>query len=346
MIKAAVLGAGYMGSAVTFPLSKNGVQINLWGTWLDDEIIAECSRGRHPRLKKRLPDQVSLYRSEKLRQAVQDADLIVIGVSSEGFIPVFSRLMDTIDREYPIFTLTKGFITRGSRVMRISEGAEELFREKFQDRAFLWTSVGGPVKAAELADEIPTATVFGVKCAETEELIKTFSTEYYRVFTSGDVTGVELSSAFKNVYSIAVGICDGLYADRPSLIYHNLRAFLFSQAVKEMAVIVEKAGGKKETVYDLAGVGDLHVTSSSGRNRKFGEYIGRGEKAADAYKAMLNSNELAEGYEGLKHGIVYVEQLGGSLIKELPLLEMLYKTVCLDHDAREEVKQFIRLTGY
>ncbi|KKK46531.1 hypothetical protein LCGC14_3163810, partial [marine sediment metagenome] len=125
-----------------------------------------------------------------------------------------------------------------------------------------------------------------------------------------------------------------------------LRAFLFSQAVKEMAVIVEKAGGKKETVYDLAGVGDLHVTSSSGRNRKFGEYIGRGEKAADAYKAMLNSNELAEGYEGLKHGIVYVEQLGGSLIKELPLLEMLYKTVCLDHDAREEVKQFIRLTGY
>ena len=346
MIKAAVLGAGYMGSAITFPLSKNGVQTNLWGTWLDDEIIDECSGGPHPRLKKRLPEEVSLFRSGKLPEAVQDADLIVIGVSSEGFIPVFSRLMDTIERGYPVFSLTKGFITRGSRVMSISNGAEELFKEKFQDREFLWTSVGGPVKAVELADGIPTATVFSAKCAETEELIKVFSTEYYRVFTSRDVTGVELSSAFKNVYSIAVGISDGMYADRPSLIYHNLRAFLFNQAVREMAVIVEKAGGKKETVYDLAGVGDLHVTSSSGRNRIFGERIGRGEKASDAYKNMLSRNELAEGYEGLKHGIVYVEQLGGSLIKELPLLEMLYKIVCLDHNADEEVKQFIRLTGY
>jgi glycerol-3-phosphate dehydrogenase (NAD(P)+) len=359
MIRAAVLGAGYMGSAITFPLSQNGVQTNLWGTWLDDEIIDICSRGdhprggqhrgTHPRLRKTLPDSVSLYHSDKLYEAVNDVDMIIVGVSSEGFIPVFSRLIETIERPCPVFTLTKGFIARGnragSRVVKISTGAEEIFREKFKDQEFLWASVGGPVKAVELADEIPTATVFGTNHKLRKDILKVFSTDYYRVFTCGDVTGVELCSAFKNVYSIAVGICDGLFAHKPSDSFHNFRAFLFNRAVIEMAVIVEKAGGKRETVFNLAGMGDLHVTSSSGRNRKFGDFIGRGQKASDAFKEMLENDELAEGYDSLKHGKVYVDQLDGRLIKELPLLETLYKIVCLDRDADKEMRQFISLTG-
>ncbi len=95
-MKVTVLGAGYMGSATTFPMSKNGVLVNLWGTWLDDEILERCSRESHPRLKKILPGPVSLFFSNRLKEAVHDVDMIIIGVASDGFIPVFSRLLDTI----------------------------------------------------------------------------------------------------------------------------------------------------------------------------------------------------------------------------------------------------------
>ena len=345
MVKAAVLGAGYMGSAMTFPLSDNGVRINLWGTWLDDEIIDSCARAKHPKLKKKLPESVTLYYSDKLKDAVKNVDMIIIGVSSEGFLPVFNRLLDTLEQDPPIFTLTKGFIYGEKGVKRVSEGAEELFRKKFPHRKFLWTSVGGPVKATELSNRVPTATVFGMNCPEIKKKIKFFSTGYYRVFTSDDVAGVELSSAFKNVYSIALGICDGLYQERSSGIYHNLRAFLFNQSIREMAFLVEMAGGKRETVFDFAGVGDLHVTSSSGRNRKFGEYLGRGMKAEEAYKTMLQSDELAEGFTGLRNGMAYIEQSGDGLIHELPLLEMLNRTVYLGYNASAELNRFINLTG-
>jgi len=52
MHKIAILGAGYMGSAMTFPLAENNIPVNLWGTWLDNEIIDSCKKGTHPKLKK------------------------------------------------------------------------------------------------------------------------------------------------------------------------------------------------------------------------------------------------------------------------------------------------------
>ncbi|MDZ7838892.1 MAG: 3-hydroxyacyl-CoA dehydrogenase NAD-binding domain-containing protein [Actinomycetota bacterium] len=44
-MKAAVIGAGYMGSAITFPLAQAGIEVNLWGTWLDDEIVSAARKG-------------------------------------------------------------------------------------------------------------------------------------------------------------------------------------------------------------------------------------------------------------------------------------------------------------
>jgi len=94
MNKIAVLGAGYMGSAITFPLSDNGFDINLWGTWLDDEIIKSCINGYHPKLKKKMPDRVSFFYSDDLKEAIKDVDIIFVGVTSNGFLDVFKKLID------------------------------------------------------------------------------------------------------------------------------------------------------------------------------------------------------------------------------------------------------------
>ena len=99
MLKAAVLGAGYMGSAITFPLSENGIEVCLWGTWLDDHLIKASIDGSHPKLNKPLNRNVILKYSKDLKDTVKDADIIFIGIASEGFVDVMELLFKTINKK-------------------------------------------------------------------------------------------------------------------------------------------------------------------------------------------------------------------------------------------------------
>src|SRR5665647_2457699 len=103
MLKAAVLGAGYMGSAITYPLSENNIKVNLWGTWLDDEIIKSSLEGYHPKLKKPLPGIVTPMYSDRLSDAVKDVDIIFIAVFSDGFVNVFKMLFNAIKKRIITF---------------------------------------------------------------------------------------------------------------------------------------------------------------------------------------------------------------------------------------------------
>jgi glycerol-3-phosphate dehydrogenase (NAD(P)+) len=334
-----------MGSAITFPLSARGVKVNLWGTWLDDEILEACGNGAHPKLKTQLPAGVALFRSEELERALDEVDALCVAVTSEGFVPVFRAALAAMKRNIPIFTLTKGFIRYAGRVVKISGAAELMFRERFPAERLLWASVGGPVKATELSRGIPTATVYGTVSDEVLGLTERFETDFYRVFTSADVAGVELSSAFKNVYAIALGICDGMYGARLPELYHNLRAFVFTRAVQEMALVIEKAGGMRETVNGLSGTGDLHVTASSGRNRRFGELIGAGRPGKEAYELMAAEGETAEGYGALEHGACFVKDIGIPVEKELPLLTMLIGVVLNTLPLEGAMRSFLESCG-
>ena len=52
--------------------------------------------------------------------------------------------------------------------------------------------------------------------------------------------------------------------------------------------------GKKETVYGLAGLGDLYVSAMGGRNSKMGEYLGKGYTFNQAKKKFMK-NDTVEG---------------------------------------------------
>jgi len=330
---AAVMGAGYMGSAITFPLAENGLRVHLWGTWLDDDLLDGTRRGNHPRLEKPLHPDVRLFYAGQLKDAIREADMVLIAVTSEGFVPVFQRLLEALDRLPPLFVFTKGFVRLEERVMRISEGAERLVEERSGDALHQWVSVGGPVKAVELSNRIPTATVFGYLDPAIEPLFQaSFPTAYYRVFTAQDVVGVELCSALKNVYAVAIGICDGLYEATGVAFYHNFKAFAFNQAVREMARVVERFGGRRETVFDLAGIGDLYVTSASGRNGLFGRRIGAGGEPEREYEKMYRAGEVAEGFHTLELLVRFLEQEGKGEMGRLPLLAAL-KRIVLDGES-------------
>lgn len=349
-----VLGAGYMGTAITFPLSDNGNKINLWGTWLDDEIIESSLKGFHPRLKKPVPENVSLYYWQDMRPAVEESDVIFIGVTSEGFVNVFKMLLDNLnpEKDYYFFKLTKGLVEYNSKVSRATEAARDMFGAKFPGKDFNWTSIGGPVRAFDLSERTPTASMYGISNEKIKKLIPDFSTEYYRIFPNNDVKGTEICSMLKNIYAVSAGICDGIYKKEKEGKYYNLLSFLFNQAIREMSKIINIAGCSQETIHDLAGVGDLHVTSIAGRNRKFGELVGKGIPGEEAFKQMVEDGEYAEGYFALKLVIPWLvqsatkEMIDDFIEKELPLLYTLRSIMIEGAKPDEQFKKMILKLGY
>ncbi len=350
MQKIAVLGAGYMGSAITFPLTDNGAKVNLWGTRLDDKLIESSKKGVHPKLKKPLNPGVSCFYSVDLKQAIKDTDTIFIGVASEGFVDIFELLIDNIepDRDYMFLKLTKGLVEYGGRIMRASEAAKLIYYKKFPEREksqdashiFRITSIGGPVRALELANRTLSASVYGIQDGQIKKLLKRFSTDYYRIFPVNDYAGVEICSTFKNIYSIAAGICDGLFKKNLSGLYYNAVSFLFNQAVLEIKYIVKITGGNPKTAFSLAGMGDLHVTSVAGRNRRYGELVGSGVEPGAAFKQMFDEGEYGEGYIALKLALPWLSNFGVEIAVELPLLNLLCNVVLRGFDPDAELKAF------
>ncbi len=369
-MRASVLGAGYMGSAVTFPLCDAGWEVRLWGTWLDDGIIDRCRHGNHPKLKKRLPERVRLYGSRELKAATEEADILFIAVASEGFMPVFERyLAETAGARGASYTkrtragvvcaLTKGFVRYGSSVCRISDAAEKIYGDKFgaskgtgasgeigASSGLRWIAVGGPVKAVELSGRVPTATVYASGDPDLKKTAAALATDYYRICVSEDICGVELSAALKNIYAMGVGICDGMYrASGYKGLCHNYKALLFNQALREMALLVQAAGGRRETVFNLAGIGDLYVTSASGRNGRFGAFVGSGIPAREAYDMMVGQGEYVEGYNTLKLGYELAQSFGTFVMKDLRLMEALHDIIFRGRECSVRMRAVLASVG-
>jgi glycerol-3-phosphate dehydrogenase (NAD(P)+) len=190
-------------------------------------------------------------------------------------------------------------------------------------------AVGGPCKANEVAAGRPTAAVFaGADQAVVARCARALSTLAYRVACSDDPAGVEAAAAAKNVYAIAVGICHGL-TEAGGEPWHDLAAATFTQAVAEMRRLAAAAGGREETALGLAGLGDLEVTSLSGRNRVYGARVGRGEPPAEALAAMAAAGQTVEGVPAARLARDLAAQLG---LGTLPLLEAVNRVLDGDPD--------------
>lgn len=340
-LRAAVIGAGYMGSAITFPLAANNIEVNLWGTWLDDNIIKSSLAGFHPKLKKALPPSVIPLYCKDLEKALSDIDILFMAITSEGFVKVFEMVMEKLKSPVYFFKLTKGLVNYKGSIVRATQAALDMLNKKFGPQDFAWTSIGGPVRALDLAREMPSVSMYGINDKKIEDIIPKFRTDYYRIVAKEDVTGVELSSTFKNIYAMAPGICDGLFRDKYDGFYFNFTALLFAQAIKEISRIVERAGGDKNTVFDFAGVGDLYVTSAAGRNRRLGDLVGSGINPQKAFKDMFDDGEYGEGYVALELAASWLEILDKKIMDELPLFKTLFKIFFDGGKPMDELKKLV-----
>jgi glycerol-3-phosphate dehydrogenase (NAD(P)+) len=284
----------------------------------------------HPRLKRELPDGIQLFKSPDLAAALAGSEAVVCAVNSDGVIPVLSRAVDHLPPTGPLLSVTKGFLPDATgRIRRISE----VVHQRFLAPAGLerpWVHVGGPCKAMEVAREVASTAVYAAaELAVADRCAGWLERPYYTLTRTDDLAGVEACSAFKNAYATASGLCDGLeLCGRPEM--YNTKAMMFSQAIAEITRMVVAMGGRPETPVGLSGVGDLHVTAAAGRNRTYGEHVGRGEAPDQVAERMRAAGELTEGYPALQTGWDLLQQKvadGDLALSDFPLLEALHRIV-------------------
>jgi glycerol-3-phosphate dehydrogenase (NAD(P)+) len=190
-------------------------------------------------------------------------------------------------------------------------------------RPLRFVHAGGPAKAMEVARGVLTWMHFGGASPDAEAAAAALGDPALVITHSDDLAGVELCSALKNAYATGLGLWDGFVGPGA----HNARAACFTQAIVEMRALVAAAGGREETVHGPAGVGDLHVTAAAGRNRAFGERVGRGKSGRAVAAEMAAEGTLTEGYPAIATAWRFARERG---VSRVPLLEMLNAVIWED----------------
>jgi glycerol-3-phosphate dehydrogenase (NAD(P)+) len=331
MARIAILGAGVMGSALSYPLRDNGHAVRLIGTHLDDTIIAGCRQdGVHRRLGRALPAGVETYFSTQLAEALDNSEVIVLGVNSRGVDWAARAIAPHLRPGQIVLMVTKGLASLENGDLRIfPEVIAAQLPPELREQVPI-AAIGGPSIAGELAARRETAVVFSCPSqAALDYLAPLFATSYYHIWTSTDIVGVEVCVALKNVYALGIGLVPGLLerAGGPDggAGMHNHAAAFFAQGLAETAQMVQLMGGRIETVFSLPGAGDLYVTCQGGRNSRMGYLLGKGVDPEEASERL--AGETVEGVDAVAVIAPAVDKLiaRGALPQgALPLLRQIY----------------------
>ena len=322
--KISVIGAGSWGTTLAILLAEKGHEVLLW-VFEEDEL---------PKLKKervnikylpgaKFPSNLKLTGS--LTDAVDSMDFLVIATPSHVVRSVCRQFAKQIRDDQYIVNIAKGI--ENNTLKRMSEVLEETLNIS-PDRI---STLYGPSHAEEVSQKIATAVVSASSDIKTARKIRElFRTQYFRVYSSNDIIGVELGGSLKNVIAIAAGICDGAgFGD-------NTKAALLTRGMVEMIRLGTTMGAQQETFAGLSGIGDLIVTCTSkhSRNRYVGEEIGKGRKLEDILDEMVM---VAEGVKTTRS----VYQLLKKYNVEMPISEQVYEVLFENKSPLEAVRDLM-----
>ena len=333
MKKIIIIGAGAMGCAFAVPCVDNKNDVTIVGTHLEDELIKSINTNKqfHPALKVQLPNEIKFERFEKLQTILQkDIDLIVAGVSSVGIEWFVKQISKNYKENLPVVLLTKGLSMLDNELSTLSDKIKKLLKKEGHKEINV-SAIKGPCLAAGLANKMRTGTVIAnPKIIEAQNLKKIISTDYYSTEISDDLTGVELSGAIKNIYSMLIGASEGLSNSKApkeiqSKYFLNTAASLIHRSISEMVEFVSHYGGKAETVYGLAGLGDLYVSAIGGRNSLMGKYLGDGYLYNEAKEKFMKNITVEGAQLALEIGPKILQDLNP---KHFPLMFSMLKTIC------------------
>lgn len=335
MATVGVIGSGSWGCALAHLLAYNGHQVTIWSF---DPAEADMINNDREH-KDKLPGVTlgdGIDATTDLEAACKGKDFLIMSTPSVFVRSVAKTMAPFVADGQLIVSVSKGI--EESSLKTLSEQlAEEIPQAEI-------AALSGPSHAEEVGRNIPTAVVVGAENKETAEYLQQqfMNGEFFRVYTTPDMRGMELGGSLKNVIALAAGMADGLGCG------DNTKAALITRGIHEMSRLGVKLGGREETFAGLAGIGDLIVTCSSNhsRNHNAGYLIGQGKTYQEA---MDEVKMVVEGVYSAKAARALAEREGVTM----PIVEAVNKILFEGMSAaegvsslmmRDPVKENIRLT--
>lgn len=321
-LKVGLLGGGSWGTTVASLTAKNSETI-MWAR--NPKTVKEINEFNTN--EKYLPNaklHKSLKASASIKETVENADVIVMGIPSQSFRKVLEEAKPYIRPWVPIVSLAKGLEI--SSKMRMTEIIQEIMPGH---PAGVLT---GPNLAKEIhSGKAAAAVISMVDNTIAKRLQPVFSSGLFRVYTNNDVIGCELGGALKNIMAIAAGMGDGTNAG------DNTRSALITRGLSELTRLGTAMGGKNRTFAGLAGLGDLIATcsSSKSRNHHVGFQLGRGKKLEEIIAEM---NEVAEGVKTAKVAM----ELAKDYKVDMPISNEVYKVLYEGNTVNEAFKGLLK----
>jgi len=286
MKSAAVLGGGSWGTALAKLLAEKGIDTSLWVR--DESLAKEIEQKKeNPKYLPQfnLPDTLGV--TSDLAESLAGKEVVLFVVPSHAMRETANLVAKAISsNKAPNLFVSCAKGIENETLMTMTEVLQEVLPPEMASGVAV---LSGPSFAKEVAQKMPTAvTVAAFNEDVARGLQKFFSTDFFRVYTTQDVTGVQLGGAVKNVLAIAAGISDGLGFGT------NTRAALITRGLAEMSRLGLKLGANPLTFAGLAGLGDLVLTCTGdlSRNRQVGLKLGSGQTMDDILASM---SMVAEG---------------------------------------------------
>jgi glycerol-3-phosphate dehydrogenase (NAD(P)+) len=296
-MKITVFGAGSWGCALAHQMARRGHDVRLWA--LEPEVATGINTDhRNPIFLTDAELHPAIRATTDLESAAGHADVWIWVVPVQFSRGVMVRLAPRLRDDVVVVSASKGIETDSLRRM------DEVAGEALGVESDRFCCLSGPTFAIEVVRGDPSAAVLACRGAEiASHLQEEFSDHHLRCYVGGDLVGVELAGALKNVIAIAAGIVDGLGLGA------NTQAALMTRGLHEITRLGVALGAEADTFRGLAGMGDLVLTCTGGlsRNRRVGQRLGRGETLEEILGSM---REVAEGVRTTPAAAKLAERLG------------------------------------
>lgn len=302
-----VIGYGSWATTLVGQLAGKGIHVN-W--YIRNPEVLECVReeGYNPKYVRDLELDTSMLNPvSDINEVVSGSDILILAVPSAYLADALSLITVGLEGKF-VVSAVKGIIP--GRYVTVLEYVHEVFGLPFSQMGV----ISGPTHAEEVSRG--NLSYITVACTSEENagfIAGSFRSSHLNVNITKDIYGVEYAAVLKNVYAIASGIASGLgYGD-------NFLAVLVSRCAAEMVHFLTVGHPCDRNPADRAYLGDLLVTcySNYSRNRRLGQFIGRGFSVKSALNEMTM---VAEGYFGAE----CIHHLCAASGIELPIAETVY----------------------
>jgi len=325
MVRIGVVGGGSWGTTMANHMALKGVDVDLWVR--EEDVYYQI---KEKRINETFLPGINLSNGirpvQSFREVSREKELLLIVVPSHFFRNILTELSPFLSSSTPIVVGTKGI--ENETLMTMSQVVASVLPGDWDDN---FACLSGPSFAREVCYKHPTVVTLASRNKELAEYLQElFSTDYFRVYTTQDVIGVELGGALKNVIAIAAGASDGLGFG------YNARAALITRGLAEITRLGVSMGAKPLTFAGLAGMGDLILTCTGdlSRNRMVGLKIAEG----------LSTEEIISGMKMIAEGIktcLSAYNLAKKMGIEMPITTEVYHIIYKGKDPRKAVKDLM-----